>query len=244
MQLYIDLLSQPARACALFCRLHELPVEEVRIHLNAQEQLSEEYVKINPLHKVPFLQDGDYGLPESCSILKYLKHKFTEKIADHWYPSDPKEALAVDALTQWYHMTLRNGCSNLLVEYVIVAPKLQRVRTDVVVKARKTLKDALNVLETQFLSNTTFCSVPTTNTSVGTLPSLADLIVASELESLSILKYFPNVDADIRGLSDFVEYPNVTKFLSEMRKFCDPHYQQVMAEQCGFIETLKASAKL
>lgn len=212
--------------------------------MTTQQHLSEEYVAINPLHKVPFLQDGDYGLPESCAILKYLKHKFRDKIEDHWYPSDPKEMLTVDAIMQWYHMTVRNGCTNLLVEYIIVARRIGAARQDVVASASKTLKDALNILENQFLANTTFCSIPTTNTSVGTLPSLADLIIASELESLSILKYFPKVDAGIKDISDFVEYPHVARFLSEIRKFCDPFYKQVLAEQCGYIETLKASAKL
>lgn len=48
--------------------------EIVRHYLNilANKQFSEEYLRINPLHRVPFQVDGDLKLGESRTIIRYL----------------------------------------------------------------------------------------------------------------------------------------------------------------------------
>lgn len=76
------------------------------------------------------------------------------------------------------------------------------------------------------------------------LPSLADLIIASELEGLSILKVLPKVDACIRDIHEFADYPHILKFLSEIRKFCGSHYDDLLVDQNEYIEAMKATPKL
>lgn len=52
------------------------------ISLGAKEQMSEEFLKMNPLHKVPVLKDGDYILTGklvayfSILLKKLNAHKF------------------------------------------------------------------------------------------------------------------------------------------------------------------------
>lgn len=72
LQVHADDMQLQIQTFALDVRLHELPVEEVGVCLRAGENMGDAYLKINPLHKVPFLLDGDYGLPESCGSATLL----------------------------------------------------------------------------------------------------------------------------------------------------------------------------
>ena len=45
------------------------------------------------------LQEGDFVLPESAAILRYLCN--SRHAADHWYPADPKKRARVDAALDW-----------------------------------------------------------------------------------------------------------------------------------------------
>ena len=50
----------------------EIPVEEIHITLRQRQHLKTDYIKINPLGKVPTMVDDGHTLVESNSILKYL----------------------------------------------------------------------------------------------------------------------------------------------------------------------------
>jgi glutathione S-transferase len=56
-----------------------VPYEVKRLNLQAGEQRSPEYLKLNPNGTVPTLVDGDTVLFESAAICQYLADKFPEK---------------------------------------------------------------------------------------------------------------------------------------------------------------------
>ncbi|MBD2449152.1 glutathione S-transferase family protein [Nostoc sp. FACHB-152] len=54
----------------------QIPYEFVQLDMKAGEHLQPEYLKINPMGKVPAIIDGDVHLWESGAILLYLNDKY------------------------------------------------------------------------------------------------------------------------------------------------------------------------
>ena len=54
------------------------PYERVLIDLNKNDQKSPDYLKINPMGKVPALQDGDVSVAESAAICAYVAERYPE----------------------------------------------------------------------------------------------------------------------------------------------------------------------
>lgn len=73
-----------------------LEVDIEHINLLKGEQLSEEFVKLNSLHQVPVLVDGDFVLSESRAIQAYLVNFY--KPGSHFYPNDPRSRAFVDQM--------------------------------------------------------------------------------------------------------------------------------------------------
>ncbi len=63
----------------------ETPVELVYVDLQKQEQSQPAFLRMNPNHRVPVLEDGDFYLWESRAIMQYLADKTP---GQSLYPSD------------------------------------------------------------------------------------------------------------------------------------------------------------
>lgn len=94
MTLYFASGSPPARATLLLARYLQLDIDLKHVDLGAGEQHSDEFLKLNPLHKVPVLVDGDFALYESRAILGYLVN--SKKPESDLYPSEPKAKAIID----------------------------------------------------------------------------------------------------------------------------------------------------
>ena len=53
MIIYVDWVSQPARAVVSFCRLNNIPFEAKEIRIFKMQHMTDEYATINPQMKVP-----------------------------------------------------------------------------------------------------------------------------------------------------------------------------------------------
>ncbi|CAD7696504.1 unnamed protein product [Ostreobium quekettii] len=226
--LYVDLMSQPSRACLIFCRLHGLPVAESVVNIKKGEHRSAAYRSINPLGLVPFLVDGDFTLPESAAIMAYLAQKHRGLVPDHWYPEDIRERAKVDSLLHWWHTTVRFGASSLVRERVLApvlgVPSLipreafsTQARDAVAALAAGSLCSALRVIEGHWLGQgREFLA--------GGRPCLADLLIASDLEQLRMM------DGAVEG-PGWAElmgpYERVRGWLDRLEKYCMPHSRDV-----------------
>jgi glutathione S-transferase len=113
LTLYFSTPSGPARSVLLLARYLKLDIEVKHINLGAGEQHDPEFLKINPLHKVPVLVDGDYILPESRAILAYLVN--SRQPGSDLYPSDAKARGIVDRMLYYDAGNCYDRLSNIVV---------------------------------------------------------------------------------------------------------------------------------
>ncbi|KAH8331536.1 hypothetical protein KR074_005411 [Drosophila pseudoananassae] len=86
--------SIPVRSVKLTLAALDLPYEFVNVNVLCQDQLSQEFVKKNPQHTVPTLDDDGHFLWDSHAIIAYLVSKYGE--SDSLYPKDLLQRAVVD----------------------------------------------------------------------------------------------------------------------------------------------------
>ncbi|KAH8407438.1 hypothetical protein KR222_001264 [Zaprionus bogoriensis] len=94
LKLYGIIRSPPVRAVKLTLAALELPYEFVVVDTQKKEQYSEEYLKKNPQHTVPMLEDDDACIWDSHAIIAYLVGKYGKD--DSLYPKDLLKRAVVD----------------------------------------------------------------------------------------------------------------------------------------------------
>nr|QII57460.1 glutathione-S transferase delta5 [Xenocatantops brachycerus] len=109
LRLYHNEASPPCRTVRMVARTLGLDLQLVDVNMFQEEHLKPEFIKINPQHQVPLLDDNGFYLPESRAIIGYLVDNYAKD--DALYPRDPKRRATVnrmllfDAGTLWmnYH---------------------------------------------------------------------------------------------------------------------------------------------
>ena len=99
MKLYMHPVSTTCRPVMQFIADNNIAMEMQAVDILKGEQYGEGYSKINPNHLVPMLEDGDFRLTESATILRYL----ADKIGSPAYPKDPKQRARVDERLDWFN---------------------------------------------------------------------------------------------------------------------------------------------
>jgi glutathione S-transferase len=111
LKLFYTSISPPARAVLLTIRNLDLQVEINNVNLLSGENLTPEFMKINPIHQVPVLIDDNFVLSESRAIMAYLVN--SKRPGSDLYPSDAKSRAVVDQRL-YYDATVvfeRNGAA-------------------------------------------------------------------------------------------------------------------------------------
>ncbi len=75
--LYYMSLSAPCRAVILTAKMAGVELNLKTLDLFAEEHLKPEFIKINPQHTVPTLDDNGFVVTESRAICAYLVNKVT-----------------------------------------------------------------------------------------------------------------------------------------------------------------------
>ncbi|MFI5397955.1 MAG: glutathione S-transferase family protein [Candidatus Binatia bacterium] len=192
------------RSIRIYWLLEELgvPYDLVRLDFTPASLKDPEYLKVNPLGKIPSIQDGDLTMFESGAILEYILEKYGKgRLAPA--PGAP----ARGPFLQWVHFAEATAMPPLadIAQHSLFKPESERLPA-VVADARKRLAAVLDVLEKalagkQYLLGAEF--------------SAADIMMGY---SLLLTKWFGS-------LSD--TYPNVTAYLQRLEQ--RPALQKVLA---------------
>ncbi|XP_054290233.1 glutathione S-transferase 1-like [Macrosteles quadrilineatus] len=94
LTLYFIPPSPPARSVDLVIHALGLTAEYKNVDLREKEQFTPEFLKLNPLHTVPVIDDDGFILWESRAIMAYLVSKYAED--DSLYPKDLQKRAIVD----------------------------------------------------------------------------------------------------------------------------------------------------
>ncbi|XP_059614690.1 glutathione S-transferase E14-like [Phlebotomus argentipes] len=144
--LFCDPISPPVRSVFLLIRELNVDIERRFVNLLKRENHQEDFIKLNPLHTVPVLKDGNLILTDSHSILMYLCDKYGK--SSSLFPKD--ETLRYKIVNRLFF----NGClffrrdSDMLSE-------IFRKRCVEVSHHREKIQECFSHLET-FLSETDF----------------------------------------------------------------------------------------
>ncbi|XP_047674958.1 glutathione S-transferase theta-2 [Tachysurus fulvidraco] len=172
LQVFVDLMSQPCRALIIFLTVNKIPHTVRTVALRKGQNRTPEFIKLNPMQKVPVMEKDGFILTESDAILKYLTAAY--RVPDHWYPQQTQKRARVDEYMAWHHMNTRLHASKVFITEVLI-PRLSGKPVDDV-KLQRALWDletTLDKLETMFLKDTDFLC--------GDDLTLADLLAVCEL---------------------------------------------------------------
>lgn len=89
--------SPPCRAVEMVASMIGVKLTKRYVDLSKGDHMKEDYAKLNPTRKVPFIVDGDLKLNESCAIMAYLINKYKPD-EQTLYPKNPVERARVDEL--------------------------------------------------------------------------------------------------------------------------------------------------
>jgi glutathione S-transferase len=217
MKLYMHPASTTSRAVMLFIADNNLPVDMVPVDIFTGEHLKEPFAKINPNKLIPVLEDGDFRLTESASILRYLAQKFNSPA----YPADPKKQAKVNEVMDWFNSNFYRDYGYGLI-YPQLFPHLKRdsaeVQAHVVSWGRERTKGWLKVLNDFFIG-------PNNKYLCGNEITIADYFGAAILQVGEVIR------------CDFTPYPNVARWLATMKK--QPSWDKVYEVIGGFAASVK-----
>ncbi|XP_037289919.2 glutathione S-transferase 1 [Rhipicephalus microplus] len=98
-----------------------VPMDVKNVNLAHKEQLSEQYLKINPFHKVPALDDDGFIVYESAAIVYYLLRKYAPK--SDLYPDDIKLRTQVDQVIAVMYGTVHASVADFFRPRILLKTK-------------------------------------------------------------------------------------------------------------------------
>ncbi|KAL1502343.1 hypothetical protein ABEB36_007497 [Hypothenemus hampei] len=94
--LYYFEASPPVRSVLMTINILGINVQLIRVNLSKEEQLQEEFLKVNPTHTVPTLDDNGFIVWDSHAIIQYLADKYSKD--DHFYPINLEKRTLVNQM--------------------------------------------------------------------------------------------------------------------------------------------------
>lgn len=187
-------------------KANNIPFKSVTVDLMTGDHLQEEYTKINPLQRVPAIDDNGFILAESAAIYRYLASKYN--VPEHWYPrADLKKQARVDEYLNWHHVNTRMNAMMTFRHQFINTIRGKPVKHDEVKRFKAELAKTIKHLDTYYLQDKDFLC--------GNEISVADLQALCELEQL-------------RGVGDenlYMSNERLKAWAERVKARVQPHFQ-------------------
>jgi glutathione S-transferase len=217
MKLYAHPISTTCRPVLHFIADNNIDVTVESVDLFKGEHHGESYTKLNPNRLIPLLEDGDFHLTESATILRYL----AQKIGSRTYPTELRARCAVDERLDWFNSNFyRDWGYGLIYPQAFAHHKREHeaAQASVVALALQKSKNWLQVLNDHWIG-------PKQQYLCG--------------DQLTIADYFGAGITTVGELihCDFSAYPNVARWLGAMKQ--RPSYAKVYAAFNGFVQSTK-----
>lgn len=129
--LYHFNLSGPSRGALLAARAVGFPIDIKTVNLFEKEQFNPDFIRLNPQHCVPTLDDNGFVLWESRAIAIYLAEKYGK---DDLYPKDIKKRALVNQRlyfdSSFLYPKIRAICFPILYQGVKSIPEEKKTDLD------------------------------------------------------------------------------------------------------------------
>ncbi|XP_037716872.1 glutathione S-transferase 1-like [Drosophila subpulchrella] len=189
--------SPPVRAAKLTLAALDVPYEFVEVNTLAKENLSEAFLKKNPQHTVPTLEDDGHFLWDSHAIIAYLVSKYGK--TDSLYPKDLLQRAVVDQRLHFESgVIFANGLRS------ITKPLFSAGQTKIPKERYDAIIEIYDFLET-FLGDNDYIA--------GGQLTIADFSIISTVTSLEA---FVELDS--------AKYPKVSAWIKRLQQL--PYYEE------------------
>jgi len=207
--------SPPVRAVFMCAKALGLKVEEIFVNLLEGEHLKEDFLKKNPQHTVPVLEDDDgFILSDSHAIMAYLVNKYGKD--DSLYPkNDYKQRAIID-----HRMHFDSG---ILFARGLVCSKPLIYRDEQPTQEKlDELKDAFQILDRMLRDNKV-------DYVAGNKPTIADFSIVASITSWDVL-------------IPYSEFPNIKTYVERAQKH--PWYEENKEGLAQYKEMMKSKLKI
>lgn len=143
--------SPPCRLVEMVACAIKLPINKHPINLFAGEHMQEDYLKINPQHKVPFIVDGDLKMTESRAIAQYLVNRYGGD-NNPLYPSDPVKRARVDEILCFDASSVYPAMAQIYVPVFRESKPVNQEKVEQLKKHFQVLEDRLNSSGSKFIT--------------------------------------------------------------------------------------------
>nr|AFD34184.1 glutathione S-transferase [Argyresthia conjugella] len=190
--------SPPCRAVRMLAMALNLELELVMTNLMEGEHLKPEFLKMNPQHTLPTIDDNGFILWESRAIMAYLVNAYGRD--DSLYPKNPRLRAVVD-------QRLNFDVGTLYARYIAYYAPVLFFGQEKDEEKQKKLDEAIGWFNSM-LEGRTF--------SAGDNLTIADITIIVTFSTLEALEY------------DFSEYENVQKWYERTKKALEPYgYKEI-----------------
>ncbi|XP_028522287.2 glutathione S-transferase 1-1 isoform X3 [Apis cerana] len=193
---YQFLGSPPCRAVALTAAALGIEMNFKPVNLLNKEQLKPEFLKMNPQHTIPTIDDNGFYLWESRAIMMYLADQYGKN--DSLYPKDVKKRAIVNQRLYFDMCNLYKSFMDYVI-YPVVFMKMPKDPTKY-----ESIDRALSFLD-KFLEGENYVA--------GKNMTLADLSIVTTVSTIEVVDY------------DLGKYENVARWFAKVKSEI-PKYEE------------------